>query len=250
MDTLTNSKAILIDITRCIGCHACEAMCKEIHGFPTDPEPKLSATAFTIVQERDGKFVRKMCMHCADPTCVSVCPVGALKKTAAGPVVYEADRCIGCRYCMLACPFQVPTYEWNHVAPYVKKCDMCSARVEKGEQPACVGVCPVGAAQFGTRKAMLEEAQKRIRENSSYVPRIYGADEVGGTSVLFVSDVPFEKLGFVTPPIQQPMPTLTATALNDLPTMVVVGGALLSSLYWITQRRREVALAEANEERS
>jgi formate dehydrogenase iron-sulfur subunit len=130
------------------------------------------------------------------------------------------------------------------------KCDMCAARVAKGEQPACVGACPVGAAQFGTRKEMLEEAQKRIRENKAYVPRIYGAEEVGGTSVLYVSDVPFEKLGFVTPPIQQPMPTLTAGALSDLPTMVVVGGALLTSLFWITQRRRDVLLAEAEEKRS
>jgi len=250
METNANSKSILIDITRCIGCHACDATCKEIHGFPTDPEPKLSATAFTVVEEREGKFVRRMCMHCQDPTCVSVCPVGALKKSADGPVVYEADRCIGCRYCMLACPFQVPAYQWSKVAPFVMKCDMCAARVAKGEQPACVGVCPVGAAQFGTRKEMLEEAQKRIRENKAYVPRIYGAEEVGGTSVLYVSDVPFEKLGFVTPPIQQPMPTLTAGPLGELPTMVVVGGALLTSLYWITQRRRDVLLAEAEEKRS
>ena len=250
MDTITNAKAILIDITRCIGCRACEATCKEIHGFPAGQEPKLSATAFTVLQEREGKFVRRMCMHCQDPTCVSVCPVGALQKTALGPVTYDADKCIGCRYCMLACPFQVPAYQWNKVAPFVMKCDMCSERVGRGEQPACVAACPVGAAQFGTRKEMLAEAQKRIRENPSYVPRIYGAEEVGGTSVLFVSDVPFEKLGFASVPPTQPMPTLTAAALGDVPVVVLVGAALLSSLYWITQRRQEVALAEGEEKRS
>src|SRR3970040_713809 len=99
METNANSKSILIDITRCMGGHACDAMCKEIHGFPPDPEPKLSATAFTVVEEREGKFVRRMCMHCQDPTCVSVCPVGALQKTAAGPVTYEAGRSMGCRCC-------------------------------------------------------------------------------------------------------------------------------------------------------
>jgi len=240
-------KAMLIDITRCVGCHACEAACKQIHGFPEEPEPVLSATALTVVQEREDKFVRRLCMHCQDPACVSVCPVGALQKTAAGPVVYESDRCIGCRYCMLACPFQVPTYEWNRVVPFVKKCDLCAERIATGGQPACVEACPVGAALFGTRVEMLAEAHKRITENASYVPRVYGSEEVGGTSVFFLSDVPFEKLGFVNPPIQQPMPTLTAGALGDVPTIVLVGGALLSALYWITQRRREVALAEAEE---
>jgi formate dehydrogenase iron-sulfur subunit len=250
MSTNTSSKAILIDITRCIGCHACDAACKQLHNFPPDPEPALSDTALTVVQEREGKFVRRLCMHCQDPACASVCPVGALEKTAAGPVVYQADRCIGCRYCMLACPFQVPAYQWDRVAPFVVKCDMCAQRVARGEQPACTEACPVGAAVFGSRAEMLAEAQKRIRENPAYVPRIYGAEEVGGTSVLFLSDVPFEKLGFVTPPMQQPMPTLTATALGEVPTVVLVGGALLSALYWITQRRHEVALAEAEEERS
>ncbi|HWQ03281.1 MAG TPA: 4Fe-4S dicluster domain-containing protein [Candidatus Nitrosotenuis sp.] len=251
MTTSTTPKALLIDITRCIGCHMCDATCKQIHNFPAEPEKVLSATSFTVVQERNGKFVRRLCMHCQDPACVSVCPVGALQKTEAGPVVYEDDKCIGCRYCMLACPFQVPAYQWDRIAPFVMKCDLCAARVARGEQPACVEACPAGATVFGTREEMLAEAQKRIRENpSGYVPRIYGAEEVGGTSVLFLSDVPFEKLGFVNPPQQLPMPTLTAAVISEVPTVVLVGGALLSALYWITQRRAEVALAESETERS
>ncbi len=239
----TQPKAILIDITRCVGCHACEQTCKQIHNFPTDPEPQLSATAFTVVQERGDRYVRRMCMHCEDPTCVSVCLVGALKKTSLGPVVYDADRCIGCRYCMQACPFQVPSYEWTRLAPFVKKCDMCAERVGRGEKPACVEACPVGAAEFGDREAMLAEARRRIRENPSYVKRIYGSEEAGGTSVLMISDVPFEKLGFITPPMSS-LPTLTAGPLKETPVMVLVGGSLLAALYWITQRREEVAAAE------
>jgi formate dehydrogenase iron-sulfur subunit len=250
MNANTQSRAILIDITRCIGCHACEFMCKQVHNLPADPEPKLSATALTVVQERSGKFVRRMCMHCQDPSCAAVCPVGALKKTQHGPVIYESDRCIGCRYCMLACPFHVPAYEWSRLAPLVMKCDMCAARVKEGGQPACVEVCPAGATMFGKREEMLAEARQRIRENRNYVPRIYGAEELGGTSVLFLSDVPFEQLGFVTPPLEQPLPTLTATIIGEVPRIVLAGAALLSVLYWVTQRREQVALAEAQQERS
>jgi len=245
----TQSKAMLIDITRCVGCHACEQACKQIHNFPTlsGAEGQLSATALTVVQERGGRYVRRLCMHCQDPACASVCPVGALEKTAAGPVVYEADRCIGCRYCMLACPFQVPAYEWNRVAPYVKKCDMCAERVGRGEKPACVEACPAGATEFGEREAMLAEARRRLQSaETNYVQRIYGSEEAGGTSVFMISDVPFEKLGFITPPINQPLPTLTAGPLRETPVMILVGGSLLAALYWITQRREEVAAAESS----
>lgn len=242
----TNSKAILIDITRCVGCHACEQTCKQIHNFPTDPEPQLSATAFTVVQEKGDRYVRRMCMHCEDPTCVSVCLVGALQKTPSGPVVYDADRCMGCRYCLQACPFQVPSYEWTKLAPYMKKCDMCAERQARGEMPACVEACPVQAAIYGDREALLAEARKRIEENPSYVKHIYGEQEAGGTSVLMISDVPFEKLGFFAPPMH-PLPTLTAGPLHETPTIVLVGGSLLAALYWITQRRQEVAAAESNQ---
>src|SRR2546421_2233959 len=242
---MKNTKAILVDITKCIGCRACEQACKQVHGFPMDSEPVLSATALTVVEQRGEKFVRRLCMHCQDPACASACPVGALKKTALGPVVYESGKCIGCRYCMLACPFQVPKYEWTRLAPLVKKCDMCSERVAKAQLPACVEACPTGASQFGDRDDLLREAQKRILENPAYVPHIYGSEEVGGTSVFFLSDVPFEKLGFIAAPTNQPLPVLTANALGDVPTVVLVGGSLLAGLYWITQRRREVALAES-----
>src|ERR1051326_4824766 len=183
---MPSQKAMLIDIKRCIGCMSCETACKQLHGFNTDPEPTLSETALTVVETRGDKFVRKLCMHCEDPACASACPVGALGKTPLGPVAYNADKCIGCRYCMLACPFQVPRYEWTKLAPYVKKCDMCAGRLTKGGLPACVQACPTGASLFGNRDDLLAEAQKRILDNSAYVRHIYGSEEVGGTSVFFL----------------------------------------------------------------
>ena len=243
---MASTKAILVDITKCIGCRSCEQACKQIHGFPSDTEAKLSPTALTVIEERGDKFVRRMCMHCQDPACASACLVGALKKSAAGPVTYDGSKCIGCRYCLVACPFSVPRYEWAKLVPYVKKCDMCSERQLKGQLPACVEACPVQASTSGTRDDLLEESQRRIFADSKYVRHIYGSDEAGGTSVFFISDVPFEKLGFVTPP-KQALPLLTASALGDGPTVILVGGALLSGLYWITQRRALVALAEARE---
>jgi formate dehydrogenase iron-sulfur subunit len=243
---METTKAILVDITKCIGCRACEQACKEIHGFPMESEAKLSVTALTVIEEHGDKFVRRMCMHCQDPACASACLVGALKKTAAGPVTYDASKCIGCRYCLVACPFNVPRYEWAKLVPYVKKCDMCAGRQAKGQPPACVEACPTGASIVGNREEILEEAQRRILGDSKYVKHIYGSEEAGGTSVFFISDVPFEKLGFVAVP-HQPLPTLTANALGDTPTVILMGGALLSGLYWITQRRAEVAMAEAQE---
>ncbi len=240
---METTKAILIDITKCIGCRNCEQACKEIHGLPRETEARLSATALTVVEEHGDKFVRRLCMSCQDPACASACLVGALKKTSLGAVTYDASKCIGCRYCIVACPFNVPRYEWSRLAPYVKKCDMCYARQAKGQLPACVEACPTGASISGTREQMLEEAQRRILLDSKYVKRIYGSREAGGTSVFFISDVPFEKLGFAAV-AEQPLPVLTATALADVPTVVLVGGSLLSGLYWITQRRMQVALAE------
>jgi formate dehydrogenase iron-sulfur subunit len=243
---MPEQKAMLIDIKRCIGCLGCETACKQLHGFSPDPEATLSDTAFTVVEGRNEKFVRKLCMHCEDPACASACPVGAIGKLPLGPVVYNADKCIGCRYCMLACPYSVPRYQWSKLAPFVKKCDLCAERVKRDGQPACVEACPAQASVFGTREALIAEAWSRIRGDSSYVPHIYGVEEAGGSCVLFISDVPFEALGMKAAPTgNQPMPTLTASALGDSPKVVIMGGTILSALYWVTQRRKEVAATEA-----
>ena len=240
---MPRTRAILIDITKCIGCRSCEQACKELHGFPTQTEAKLSPTALTIVEDHGGRYVRRMCMNCQDPACASACLVGALKKTSLGPVTYDGSKCIGCRYCIVACPFNVPRYQWSKLVPFVTKCDMCYARQVQGQPPACVEACPVQASVVGWRDEILEEAQRRVLGDSKYVRHIYGSEEIGGTSVFFISDVSFEKLGFTAAP-SQPMPVLTASALSDIPTVVIVGGSLLAGLYWITNRRQQVALAE------
>lgn len=242
------SKAILYDATLCIGCKQCEQACAERNGLPYDEkiaaEQKVSAHKLTAVLSSDGAFMRKLCMNCADPTCASVCPVGAFRKTADGPVVYDSSRCIGCRYCMFACPFQVPSYQWNERQPIVKKCDMCADRVAAGKVTACTEACPTGSTKFGEYNDLVDEARQRLRDNpGKYVDKIYGLYEVGGTSTLMLSAVPFEQFGFHTP--QEPLPLLTWRVLRHVPDVVVLGSVLLGGVWWITHRREEVALAEA-----
>ena len=267
------SKAILVDTTKCIGCGACVAACKVVNGLPLgtvdnqkDPAPAtlsdndlvtfaqshgepggvLSAEALNVVETHGAVFVRRFCMHCLDPTCVSVCPVGALRKTAAGPVVYDPDKCMGCRYCMMACPFGVPRYEWHVVlTPKIRKCTMCTPRQAKGLQPACTTVCPVQASIFGEREELLAEAESRLKQNpTSYVQHIYGREEVGGTSVLYLSAVPFEQLGLPADVPHDPLPMYTYRVLSKIPRLVPLGGALLGGIWWITNRRKEVQEAE------
>lgn len=247
IDPRPGPRAILIDITRCIGCNACVEGCMAAHGQTGDAAAvtDLSAENFTAVLSRGDVYVRRLCMHCETPSCASVCPVGAFEKTAAGPVLYDASKCLGCRYCMQACPFQVPRYEWTKRAPAVTKCDMCAERQAAGRVPACVESCPMEATVFGTRDELLAEAHRRIAESpDAYHPHVYGETEVGGTSVLFLSPVPFEELGFAVDLGDQPLPDLTGRALARVPDIVTVGGALLLGIWWITKRRDEVARVE------
>jgi len=184
-------------------------------------------------------------MHCAEPACVSVCPVGALQKTAMGPVVYDASRCMGCRYCMTACPFQVPAYEWESRLPKVRKCDMCFEKQRSGQPTECARACPAGATICGERDALVAEARRRIAEKpGQYYPRIYGLKEAGGTSVLFLSAVPFEQLGLKTNLPGEPIPALTWRVLEHVPDVVSAGSVLLGGIWWITSRRDEVRAAE------
>jgi formate dehydrogenase iron-sulfur subunit len=237
---------LLIDIKRCIGCRACVGACKKAHGFPGDDTvTELSATAYTaLVDKSEDIHVRKLCMHCVTPSCASVCPVGALHKTDAGPVEYDAARCLGCRYCMVACPWSVPRYEWSALAPAVRKCDFCREGRARGEAPACVEACPVEATVVGTRKGLLAEAHRRIAEDpKGYDPHVYGETEVGGTSVLFLSPVSFAELGFAQGLGSEPLPGLTWQVLEKIPGVVSIGGTALYAVWWITHRRQEVARA-------
>lgn len=247
------SKAVLYDATLCIGCKLCEQACAERWGHPWDEEAaaeeRLSAYKLTVVLADDeGRFMRRMCMHCSDPTCASVCPVAAFTKTAAGPVVYDEAKCIGCRYCMLACPFQVPAYEWDQRLPIVKKCDLCADRLAAGGVTACSEICPTGATLTGERDELLAEARRRIGENpEQYLDHIYGENEVGGTAVLLLSGAPFDRFGYRTDLLHEPMPMLTWRVLRHVPDIVVLGSVLLGGTWWITRRRAQVAAAEAAE---
>jgi formate dehydrogenase iron-sulfur subunit len=236
---------ILIDTTMCIGCYACEAADAERWGEPVPEQHTLSSVQRTAVLQVDDTYLPRLCMHCTDPTCVSVCPVGALKKTDTGAVVYDADKCMGCRYCLQACPFEVPKYEWDKAVPKVTKCDMCHDRVEKGRKPACVEACPTGARTFGKLEDLIKEAQKRMFENpGKYYPSIYGIREAGGTSILYISDRAFEKLGLKTNIPGRPMPSFTWDILSKIPHYVFWGSTLLTGIWWITNRRTEVRAFE------
>ncbi len=243
------SKAVLYDSTLCAGCKACESACAERWGLPYNDkiaaEERLSSHKLTTIETHGERYSRRLCMHCTEPTCASVCPVGALKKTSLGPVVYDADKCMGCRYCMTACPFGAPTYEWDKRLPKVRKCDMCYERQAQGKPTACAEACPVGATVCGDREAMLAEARKRMAEKpEQYFPKIYGMKEAGGTSVFYLSAVPFEKIGLKTNLPQEPLPALTWRVLELVPDVVSVGSVLLGGVYWITNRRDEVARKE------
>jgi formate dehydrogenase iron-sulfur subunit len=240
-------KAMLIDITQCAGCNACQDACKAQNKLKEGAETALSSTAYTALEDHNGTTVRRMCQHCEHPTCVSVCPVGAFTKTEIGPVLYDESKCIGCRYCMQACPFQVPRYEWTSNYPRVQKCRFCYDRIKEGLQPACAEACPTGATKFGNRDELIAEAHARISaEPTKYVNRVYGQKEVGGTSILYISSVPFEQLGFKTQLETTPLPDLTWNALSKIPTVVSVGSVFLYGIYWITSRREEVERAEGN----
>ncbi len=232
---------ILVDVTRCIGCYACEEACAERWGNPVTESHQLSSIQNTAVVEHDGVYLPLLCMHCEKPTCASVCPVGAFRKTPYGPVIYDQSKCLGCRYCIQACPFDIPKYEWNKPNPKVTKCDMCYDRIRQGLVPACVEVCPAEARVFGLREELIEEAKRRISENPKvYYPHTFGVKEVGGTSVLYLADRPMQKFGFNPKLPEVPLSHFTEQIMTKIPSYIFWGGTLLFGIWWITKRRNEV----------
>jgi formate dehydrogenase beta subunit len=245
-----NSASMLYDSTMCVGCRACQTACKVRAGLPHEVDPSglyemphdLTSKTWTIIKlykdENEQSFVKNQCMHCIEPACVSVCPVGALEKLESGPVIYHRERCIGCRYCMAACPFGIPKTEWEKPLPYIQKCDFCAERQSNGEEPACSAACPTGALIYGSRKAMLDIAKTRLAEDPKYVPHIYGEREAGGTSMLYISHVDFQKLGF---PEQSDLalPEITWPYMKGVLGVIGVMVTLSTAVYFRTHRGEE-----------
>lgn len=204
-----NHVGMLYDATKCIGCKSCEVACKKANGMKVELDPTgiydaprdLSEETLNIIKMYKGpegvSFIKRQCMHCVDPSCVSGCPTSALKKSESGIVTYDKDACCGCRYCQMNCPFNIPKFQFNDWYGEIKKCELCRETnlVENG-QPACTEACPAGAVIFGKVKDLLTEAKQRIKNTpDNYINQVYGEFEGGGTSVLYLSKIPFEKLG-------------------------------------------------------
>jgi formate dehydrogenase iron-sulfur subunit len=247
---------ILIDVTRCTGCEKCVDACVKVNGSNYDQaqidsvatRDGLSANRLsTIIKLDNGRFARKSCMHCLEPSCVSACLVGGITKSPDGPVIYDPDKCIGCRYCMLACPFHIPRYEWDETHPYMMKCAMCYDRLREGKLPACVEACPNNAMTFGQRDELLDKAHQLIASNpEKYQNHVWGEEEFGGTSVMYLSDVDLGKLDW--PKVSSlSIPELTEPLISKTPFIGLSVMAGILSINWIIGRRMKRA-AERNKQ--
>lgn len=243
---------VLIDLTRCTGCESCVLACKKANNRPNpDAIPvQLDVEAYCFldthtVLDADGVLteqpVKRQCMHCLNPACAAACTVGALCRQSNGAVTYEADKCIGCRYCQYACPFGIPAYDWDNPLGLIHKCEMCAERLNEGGMPACVGACPNGALRFGPRAALIAQAHAQIASNPHrYVDHVYGEHEVGGTSMLYLSAVPFQALGF--PTLGDAIIAGDANVIMERTPLIAAGmAAIATSLYWLTKRHNELA---------
>ncbi len=260
-----DSVGVLHDITRCVGCRKCEAACNEVNKLPAPERPfddltvldqKRATTneSYTVVNRYDHAsnssdvplFRKIQCNHCLEPACASVCFVRAFKKTAKGPVLYDESVCVGCRYCMVACPFEIPTYEYNNpLTPRVLKCTMCAPRLEQGLLPGCVEACPKEALTFGKRDDLIKTARERIRKQPTrYVDHIYGETEMGGTSWLYLAGVPFKFIGMREDLGIRPAPELTAGALSIVPMVVGLWPVLLTGVWAMSKRKEKIAAEE------
>jgi len=251
-------KGILTDVTKCIGCGDCVKACSQRNGLPAIPQKDyrsrdgLSGERYTSILhiKKDGQtsFVRKQCRHCLEPACVSACIVGALQTTPEGAVIYDKDKCIGCRYCMMACPFGIPRYEWKSPIPFIQKCTLCYEQIKDGGSPACTAACKQQATIFGDRDELLKIAKQRIADNPDrYINKVYGEKEVGGTSVLYISNVPLEFLAWQPDMDDKPLPDLTWAALKKVPPVALGMAGAMAGTYWIIERRMQLANGEETE---
>lgn len=248
---------VLVDVTKCTACEKCVMACVERSGKDrwlaerdrATTRDGLSAQRLsTVLKIGDGRFARKSCMHCLEPSCVSACLVGGLTKLPGGPVVYDQGKCIGCRYCMLACPFHIPRYEWNKTVPYVVKCDLCVDRLNQNKPPACVEACPEGVLKFGDRDSLLREAHGLIsRFPERYRNHVWGEKELGGTTVMYIADVDLASLGWPENDALA-IPSLTEPLVHTTPFIGLSVAVGLIGLNWIVKRRNELMAKDAKQQ--
>lgn len=239
---------ILYDSNICIGCQACEKACAKAHDFPV-PEDKPEAGVLRKTSESqrcvinsyetpEGEvYVRNQCMHCNEPACVAACLTQAMHKTKEGPVIWREEKCMGCRYCMISCPFDVPKFDYQSTNPKIQKCDMCYDRIINGEVPVCVETCG-DALFFGTRRELIAEARRRIAEwPEMYLENIYGERTAGGTGYLYLAPVAPDELGFDARIQNASYPSLTKSFLFSVPAVDVLVPSLLLGIHAATKSK-------------
>lgn len=274
------SMGVLVDLSRCIGCRSCEAACNAEQNLPEPEKPftdmsviaepedghmrRTDETRYTVinsyeVQGREHPLFRKVqCNHCQEPACLSSCFVNAYTKTPEGAVVYNPDVCVGCRTCMIACPFYIPTFRYSSAfQPRIMKCEFCyDTRLKYGKPPACVEACPQEALVFGRRSDLIKRARRRMEQHpGKYVDYIYGEFEAGGTSWLYISDVPFEECGFNIDVPHQPILDSVKTFLGIVPMVLTIWPALFAGFHLLATRKehpdemmRDIKQERENEE--
>jgi formate dehydrogenase iron-sulfur subunit len=255
---------VLVDTTLCIGCRKCEEACNRRNHLPRTAESfsdrdvlrtfrRPTEIAFTVVNRFPGSpspdqaglpqtYCKIQCMHCLYPSCVSACIVGALTKSPDGAVVYNPTICIGCRYCQIACPFEIPAYEFHEpLKPRVRKCEFCADRAKgTGANPACAASCPTEALVFGRRADLVAMAKDRLKKRPDrYLDHIYGDAEVGGTSWLYLTGRPIQEIGLLKLP-DSPPPQLTEAIQHGIfkyGAIPVAFYGLLAGIMWYKSRR-------------
>jgi len=250
---------MLYDTTRCIGCKTCVVACHEANDLPPDnrdnplhdmPQALNDRTKNIIKlfkEEGRRSYMKQQCMHCIDPACVGACMIGALQKREYGIVTWASDRCIGCRYCQVACPYNVPKFEWASTNPRIIKCEMCLHRLKEGKITACCEVCPREAVVYGKYTDLVADAKQRLADHPDrYVDRIYGLDDGGGTQVIYLSHVPFEKLGL--PELgTEPVPHLNRTIQHGVYKGMIAPAALYAVMGAVAMRNRRTQKKDRDE---